>query len=1076
MRFCSIAFTIFIAITSVGFADIDPGLLAGLKARSIGPASMSGRVAAIDAVQSNPDIIYVGAATGGVWKSENAGITWTPIFDDQKVAAIGAVSIYQANPDIVWVGTGEGNVRNSASVGNGVYKTMDGGKTWRYLGLDGTERISRIALHPNDPDVAYVAALGREWGENAERGVYKTSDGGKTWNKVLYINERTGAADLAMDPSNPNKLFAAMWDYRRWPWFFRSGGPGSGLHVTADGGQSWSKLTEEDGLPKGLLGRIGVAFSQSNPRIVYAIIEAQKSAVVRSEDGGKSWRIMNEEPDVAGRPFYYADIRVDPVLTNRIYRLESLVRVSNDGGKSWEVLIPFRDVHPDYHALWVQNSDPAHMIVGNDGGIAVSHDRGTTWRFVGNIPLAQFYHVRLDMDHPYNIYGGLQDNGSWRGPSEVWESGGIRNHHWVMVGFGDGFDTAPDPKDSNVGYSMSQEGYLMRYNVSTGERKDIRPPAPSGQKLRFNWNAGLAVDPQDGTVYYGSQYLHKSTDGGDSWKIISPDLTSNNPEWQKQSTSGGLTLDVTGAENYTTIIAIAISPIDRNTLWVGTDDGRLHVTRDGGTSWTSVEKNVKGVPANTWIPHIEPSRHDGGTAFVVFDDHRRSNWTPFVFETNDYGKSWKNLATKDLWGYALAIAQDPVKKDLLFLGTEFGLYVSLNGGKNWMKWTHGLPTVSTMDLAIHPRENDVVIATHGRALYIIDDITPLRTLNEDVLKKAVHVFPISDTHHYQSQPFGKPPFAGHTEYRGESEAYGALLTYSLNIAGLPYPDPKKEKELKELERQKKYAEKEPEQLLMEREDIPVTAPRKEEDKGPQVDIEVADEQGNVIRKFKAPAKQGVNRTTWDLRRDAFREPPRGPEQRFSEPSGPQVLAGMYTITVKYKENSASSKVHVMDDPRYKLSDADRKANSDTQLRLGKLQEDVTDAIEKIQNAKADIDVVMRKVDASDRAAQVKDPEKSPYKALRETGNKLKKQLDEAEKKFWQPPKTKGIPPETDALSRIQYAQQAVDSAPGAPTPSHLEHIKVAEDVLKKAQDDYSKVVEQLNAFKQQVAAAKIELF
>ncbi len=1065
-----------IFLSSFAFGEIDPGLLAGLKARSIGPASMSGRVAAVDAVHSNPDIVYVGAATGGVWKSENGGNTWAPIFDDQKVAAIGAVSIYQANPDIVWVGTGEGNVRNSASVGNGVYKTLDGGKTWKHLGLDGTERISRISLHPNDPNVAFVAAMGREWGENAERGVFKTVDGGKTWTKVLFVNEKTGCADLSMDPSNPNKLFAAMWEFRRWPWFFRSGGPGSGLHVTVDGGQSWSKLTEEDGLPKGLLGRIGVAFSRANSQIVYAIVEAQKSAVIRSEDGGRTWKAMNEETDVAGRPFYYADIRVDPVLTNRIYRLESLVRVSNDAGKSWEVLIPFRDVHPDYHALWINNNDPTHMIVGNDGGIAVTHDRGLTWRFAGNIPLAQFYHIRVDMDTPYNVYGGLQDNGSWRGPSEVWESGGIRNHHWVMVGFGDGFDTAPDPKDSSAGYSMSQEGYLMRYNVNTGERIDIRPPAPDGQKLRFNWNAGLAVDQEDGAVYYGSQYVHKSTDRGNSWTIISPDLTSNKPEWQKQDQSGGLTPDVTGAENFTTIIAITISPLDRNILWVGTDDGRLHVTRDGGKNWSSVEKNVKDVPANTWIPHIEPSKHEAGSAFVVFDDHRRSNWTPYVYETNDFGKTWKSLATKELWGYALAIAQDSVKKDLLFLGTEFGLYVSLNGGKNWMKWTHGFPTVSTMDLTIHPREQDLVIGTHGRALYIIDDITPLRTLNEEILKNPVHVFAAPDTHHYQTQPFGRPPFAGHSEFRGESEPYGAMLTYSLNVAGLPYPDPKKEKELKEQERQKKYSGKEAGELMMEKEDMPVMASRKEDDKGPQVDIEVADEQGNVIRRFKAPAKRGVNRASWDLRRDAFREPPRPAEQRFFEPSGPEVLPGTYTVTVKYKEHQASSKVRVTADPRDTISDADRKANFDALARLGKMQETATDAIEKIQGLKADIDVVMRKVDALDRLAALKDPAKSPYKNLRETGSKLKKQLEDLERKFWQPPKTKGIPPENDAMSKISYAQQAVDSAPGAPTPSHQIHVKVAEDILKKSQEEYTKVFEkEVPAFKQQVEAAKISL-
>ncbi len=1069
-------FVLLLVCTSFAFADIDPGLLAGMKARSIGPASMSGRIASIDSVHSNPDTVYVGAATGGVWKSENAGLNWTPVFDDQPVAAIGSVAIFQPNPDIVWVGTGEGNVRNSASVGNGIYRTMDGGKTWRHLGLDKTERISRIVLHPENPNIAYVAAMGREWGENEERGVFKTEDAGQTWKKLLYLNEKTGCADLVMDPSNPHKLFAAMWEYRRWPWFFRSGGPGSGLHVTVDGGQTWNKLTEEDGLPRGLLGRIGVAFSRSNSQIVYAIIEAQKSAVIRSEDGGKSWKTMNDDDNIAGRPFYYADIRVDPEFPNRLYRLESLVHVSNDSGKTWEPLVTFRDIHPDNHAMWINVNDSSHMFVGNDGGVAVSHDRGKTWRFVGNIPVAQFYHIRTDLDTPYNVYGGLQDNGSWRGPGEVWEGGGIRNHHWQMVAFGDGFDTAPDPKDSSIGYAMSQEGYLVRWNLRTSERKDIRPSAPEGVKLRFNWNAGLAVDPEDGTVYYGSQYVHQSTDRGDTWSIISPDLTTNNPEWQKQHESGGLTLDVTGAENFTTIIAIAINPLDRKVIWVGTDDGRLHVTRDGGTNWTSVEKNVVGVPANTWIPHIEPSRFDAGSAFVVLDDHRRSNWTPYVYETNDYGKTWKSLATKGLWGYALTITQDSVKKDLLFLGTEFGLYVSLSGGKKWMKWQHGFPTVSTMDLAIQPAEQDLVIATHGRAAYVLDDITPLRTINEETLAKPVHLFEVQDTMQYRSEMFGRPPFAGHGEFRGESEVYGAMLTYSLNSSDLPYPDPKKEKEKKEQSRQKKYLEKDVAVLMMEKEDKPVMASRRDEDKGPQVDIEVSDDQGNVIRRFKAPAKLGVNRAAWDLRRDAFREPPRPPEMRWREPSGPEILPGVYTVTVKYKENQASAKVRVAGDPRENVSVADRKANWDALIQLGKMQEAATEAIERIQGTKADIEVVMLKTDALDRAAATKDPEKSSYKPLRESGMKLKKQLDSLERMFWQPPKTKGIPPEIDAMNKILYVMDSINSASTAPTPSQMAYVKVAENTLKKAQEEYSKLFdEQVTSFKRQVEEAKISL-
>ena len=537
-----------------------------MKARSIGPATMSGRVAAIDAVESDPDIVYVGASTGGVWKSVDGAYSFTPIFDDQPVAAIGAVAIFQASPEIVWVGTGEGNPRNSVSIGNGVYKSVDGGVTWQHLGLDKTERIHRIVLHPRDPNIAWVAAMGQAWGQNAERGVFKTTDGGKTWTKVLYVDERTGAADLVIDPANPNKLFAAMWEYRRWPWFFNSGGPGSGLHVTYDGGATWKRFTEEDGMPKGALGRVGIAIARSNPNIVYALVEADKSALLRSEDGGRKWTAVNTEYNVASRPFYYADIRVDPEDPNRVYNVWSLLSLSTDGGRSFKVLVPFAKIHPDYHALWIDPNDPTHMYSGNDGGVAESKDRGTNWRYVTTLPLAQYYHIAVDNETPYNVYGGMQDNGSWKGPNTTWESGGIRNWDWQEVGFGDGFATMPIPNDSMTGYAMSQEGYLIRWNLRTGERKDIRPSAPQGRSLRFNWNAGIALDPfNPNGVYYGSQYLHRSTNRGDSWTTISPDLTTNRREWQNQGRSGGLTPDVTGAENFTTIMTIAPSPLERGT-------------------------------------------------------------------------------------------------------------------------------------------------------------------------------------------------------------------------------------------------------------------------------------------------------------------------------------------------------------------------------------------------------------------------------------------------------------------------------------------------------------------------------
>ncbi|HEY4590801.1 MAG TPA: hypothetical protein VIJ61_00240, partial [Thermoanaerobaculia bacterium] len=458
-----------VLLASSARAALDPGLLAGMSARSIGPAGMSGRVPAVAAVESNPNVVYIGAAAGGVWKSTNGGLTWTPVFDDQALSSIGAIAVAPSNPDVVWVGTGEGNPRNSASVGDGVYRSLDGGRTWAHLGLEKTERITRIVVHPTDPDVAWVAALGQEWGESPERGVYKTADGGKTWSRVLYVDPRAGAAELVIDPRNPNKLFASLWQLRRWPYFFKSGGPGSGLFVTYDGGRTWKRYAEEDGLPKGDLGRIGIAISRSNPDVVYATVEAAKSAVIRSDDGGRSWQTVNDRYDANPRPFYFAHLMVDPELPNRVYSLDFNIRVSNDGGKSFEDLISGALIHGDYHGIWISPRDPSWLYVTNDGGVAVSHDRGKTMRFATTLPLGQFYHVAVDNETPYNVYGGLQDNSSWRGPNTVWQQGGIRSYEWTTLVGGDGFETRPDVADSKLVYTMSQGGEVIRYDMRTGE-------------------------------------------------------------------------------------------------------------------------------------------------------------------------------------------------------------------------------------------------------------------------------------------------------------------------------------------------------------------------------------------------------------------------------------------------------------------------------------------------------------------------------------------------------------------------------------------------------------------------------
>ncbi|HXE76173.1 MAG TPA: hypothetical protein VNN18_11160 [Candidatus Xenobia bacterium] len=1063
-RLAIVTFGLLVALATAGslVAQIDPELLAGMKARSIGPAGMSGRIADIVAVESNSNIIYVGASTGGVWKSVNGGITWTPIFDDQPVHSIGALAVFQANPDIVWVGTGEGNTRNSVSVGNGIYRSLDAGRTWTHLGLADTERIHRVLLHPTNPDVAYVCAPGKLWGENPERGVFKTEDGGKTWKKILYVNEKTGCGDLAMDPANPDKLIAGMWEHRRWPWFFRSGGPGSGMYVTVDGGITWKRRTEDDGLPTGHLGRMGIAFFRSDSQIVYALVEAEKSALLRSEDGGWTWKKVNEEATIAPRPFYYADIRVDPERPNRIYNLHSQMTVSDDSGKTFRTLIGFNKLHPDHHAMWINPRDPRHIIEGNDGGVGISYDRGETWRFVSNLPLAQFYHVNVDMSTPYRVMGGLQDNGSWWGPSSVWENGGIRNQHWEEVGFGDGFDVLSDPQEPWIGYSMSQEGYLMRWNVRTGERKDIRPPAPDGVGLRFNWNSALAIDPfEPRTIYYGSQFVHKSTDRGDTWMTLSPDLTTNNPEWQKQNDSGGLTPDVSGAENFTTIISIAPSAVERGVIWVGTDDGRLHVTRDAGKTWTSVEKNVKGVPENTWIPHIRPSRFSGAAAFVVFDDHRRSNWTPYVFKTTDYGRTWTSLASKDIRGYALAIEQDTVKEDLLFLGTEFGLYVSLDGGKSWFQWKHGVPTASAMDLAVHPRESDLVIATHGRSLYILDDIRPLRSLTAEVLKEPLHLFEPPEAQQYMIKQTGGSRFPGQTEFRGENRPYGALLTYSLNFDDLPLPSEERERERKEQERQARAAEQ-------------GAGEEKKDEKKPQVDISITDASGKTIRSFKGPAVRGVNRAVWNLRRDAFKEPRRDTDEpSFFEPSYLEVLPGIYGVTVKYKDKEAKGTIRVVPDPRYDIPMADREAKWAAIERAGALLANLSEAIDQLRDARSDIEVAIKKVE--DRQKDKKGDEKQA-KELLQAARTLQKSLNQMERRLWVPPRSKGIQPDTDVMVKVRYVLRSLGSSWDKPTDAQLTYLRQAEAEANKVLADFDNLfATEVADFRRRVREAAIEL-
>ncbi len=1055
-------------------AQLDPALLAGMEARSLGPAGMSGRVAAIDALAADPDVIYVGAATGGLWRSRNAGLTWEPLFDDQPVASIGAVAIDQARPDVVWVGTGEGNPRNSSSVGRGVFKSLDGGDSWTQLDPGGElarcEKVTRLLLDPRDGDVAWVAALGTTWGESHQRGVFRTEDGGATWTHALEVDERTGCADLAMAADNPDRLLAAMWDHRRTPYSFRSGGPGSGLYLTLDGGASWRRLTPEDGLPEGELGRIGVAFSRSHPHVAYALVEAKRSALLRSDDGGASWRTVGSEVGVAPRPFYFADIRVDPADPDRVYSLDFELRVSTDGGATFERTAPWTVVHPDHHALWIHPDDPTHLIDGNDGGVTISRDQGATWRFVRNLPLAQFYHLAVDDAQPYNVYGGMQDNGSWRGPSEVWENGGIRNHHWQEVGFGDGFGTLPIPGDLNAGYAMSQGGWLMRWRLDTGERKLVRPDAPDGVELRFNWNAGIAVDPHDAdTVYYGSQFVHRSRDRGETWEVVSPDLTTDEPEWQRQDESGGLTRDVTAAENYCSILSIAPSPLEEGLIWVGTDDGRLHVTRDGGASWTRLDERLPDVPAGTWIPHVEASKHDPAECFVVLDDHRRSNWTPYVLRTADHGATWESLATDDLDGYVHVLEQDPVDPDLLFLGTEFGLWFSLDGGAAWSRWRHGVPTVGVRALVVHPREHDLVVGTHGRAAYVVDDVRPLRALSAEVAAKPLHLFPVPPAIQHTVKQTAESRFPAHEDFRGDNRPYGARLSFWLSDPALPHPDADAERARKAAER----AAGAPEEAADAEEEGDGDEEGDEDEHEATLVVEDAD--GRAVRRLELDVHQGLNRFTWDLRERGFRGPGSLEDDDFdreAEPGGPQVLPGTYRLRLTRGEHVAETTVEVLPDPRDPVPAADRRANLEARRRLAALSGRLADALERLRGVRGDVDAVLARARADVEPGSTAEP----HAELVAAGKALRKSLDELERTLWAPPEEAGILPDDHVAGRIGDAQWQVGSTWSAPTPAHRLALAAAERALAEGLERTNALLEgDVAAFRARVDAAGLQL-
>ena len=994
--------------------------------RAIGPANMGGRVTDIDGVPGDPSTFYVSGADGGIHKTIDGGVSFKPIFENQRAYSIGALTIAPSDSNVLWVGTGEGDPRNSVGYGWGVYRSVDGGQTWKNLGLKKTERIKRIVVDPNNPNVACVCALGKQWGPNKERGVFKTTDGGKTWDKVLFIDEDTGCADIAIEIKNPRVMYAGMWTFRRKPWRFDDGGKNTGVYKTTDGGTTWKKIMK--GLPKTDMARPGIYIAQSDPNIIYLMTEFKGGGTVfRSNDKGENWKMVNDDPNINFRPFYYSDVRVDPQHSNILFSISGWLSRSKDSGNTWERIAT--SVHGDHQSLWIDPKNPKYILNGSDGGFQRSFDGGDSWEIINNIELSQFYQIQVDNLRPYNVYGGLQDNGTWVGPSNSLYNAGILKRHWRGLAYGDGYFAEPIPGNEHLVYTNLQGGVPFLVDSRYGNVRTIHPypkivgsagDAIDKHKYRFNWDSPIHISPHDPeTVYVGGNVIFKSQDRGNSWEVISPDLTTNDKS--KQRSSGGtIYQDNTAAEFHCTVLYIAESPVQKGVLWAGTDDGNIQLTMDGGANWKNLNNRIKGLPEFSWVSKIHASEHDAGTAFVTVDQHRMDDFKPYIFMTKNFGKTWEkisgNLPQDD---YVKVVRQDPHNPKLLFAGMEHGIYASWDSGKNWEKINIDLPNVSVRDLRIQKRDRDLVIGTHGRGAYILDDIRPLEEL-DGIMDKSIHLFPIREGVLWNM--YWRLENLGDKKYTAKNPEYGTYINYYLNHT------PKS-----------------------------------------SIEVKIFDKQNNLITTLEDEnPKKGINRLAWDLGYDSAnplnineqgkleikKTKPGKTYEGLSEEIRPKVAPGTYRAEIKYNNTSEVSEFLVSGDYRIEMPVENYKLKSEALVSLRDLQNHTHKLIENILFIEEQIETL---------AIKLKVVSSKDLPRLERLLNKIKTFKDHD---LMRPPPSMGYRQRPRLKEEIKTLMRAIDNTTNPPTIPQQERIKSLKQELEvhlRKMEDFKISINQISS-------------